>query len=184
MSKFTEMFKEKATQIAITSLSACLVIGVSAGAIVQSNNKKLETALNELSNALTTEITESSSETTTENTAESTTESTTVSTTRSTTTTTTEPAGDRTIQYLAEYEKITREYEKKKAELEEYTLFETLIRINDDANDEEKSLINEKNSSASSHNEKAKDALAKIKELDEQYKKDIENLKREYGIIE
>lgn len=180
MSKFKEFFKTKATQIAITAISASLVVGASAGVAIHNNNKKLEAALNELTNTTITEsVTESSSETTTESTTESTTE-----TTTKTTTTTTEPAGDRTIQYLAEYERITREYEKKRAELEEHTLLAPTRKISDYLSEEEKSSINQENSSANAHNEKVKDSLKKIRELDEQYEKDIENLKKEYGIIE
>lgn len=179
MNKLIDFLKAKSFEMAITSISVCLVVVVSAGAIVHSNNKKLEAVLNELSNSSTTEsVTESSSETTTEST-------TTVSTTekKKNITTTTEPAGDKTIQYLAEYERITKEYEKKRAELEGQTLLETTIKISDYLSEEEKSSIYEANSIAVIKSEKAKSAISEIKKLDEQYKKDIEQLKREYGII-
>lgn len=182
MSKFTEMFKAKATQIAITSVSACLVIGVSAGAIVHNNNKKLEAALNELTNTSATEsVTESSSETTTEPLTESTTASTTKAPTKASTT---EPAGDRTIQYLAEYERITNEYEKKRAELEEKDILVTMRTIPNDANDEEKASISEANSIAEIQEKEVDKVRKELDELEKQYEKDIENLKREYGIID
>lgn len=197
MSKFTEIFKAKATQIAITSLSACLVIGACAGVIVHNNNKKLEAALNELSNTSITEsISESSSETTTESTTESTTENTTVSTTVSTTkatvkkTTTTEPAGDKTIQYLAEYEKITNEYKKKRAELEakDVGVIVSTKPYLPNASDEERASISEANSEALSIAALQSEEVVKVRkeldELDAQYKKDIEHLKKKYGIIE
>ena len=55
MNKLIELLKAKALQIAITSVSVCIVVGASAGAIIHSNNEKLEAALNELSNSSTTE---------------------------------------------------------------------------------------------------------------------------------
>jgi len=213
MSKFTEFFKAKATQIAITAVSASLVIGASAGVAIHNNNKKLEAALHELSNTSTTEsVTESSSETTTE----STTESTTVSTTKKTTTTTTEPAGDRTIQYLAEYERITNEYEKKRAELTAKkkaiandTTSETLRdsptlnldELNGLPENEREEMIDKHSSDLLDWVEESKayeasvskqlneleaqeNAVQKqIDELDAQYKKDINALKIKYGII-
>ncbi len=194
MNKLMEFLKAKSLQIAITSVSVCLVVGVSAGAIIHSNNKKLETVLNELSNSSITEsITESSSETTTESTTESSTNvSTTVKKKITTTTTTTEPAGDRTIQYLAEYERITNEYEKKRAELEEQTQLYVsyTLRPFDGTPDEYESYslaekeMNEHNSKVAEKNTEAEKAKEKIDKLDTEYEKDIENLKREYGIIE
>lgn len=191
MSKFTEFFKAKATQIAITAVSASLVVGASAGVAIHNNNKKLEAALNELTSTTVTEsVTESSSET--ETTTESTTKSTTESTTKKTTTTTTEPAGDRTIQYLAEYEKITRKYEKERAELEELTQIYVgyTLRAFDGTPDEFESYslaekeMNEYNSKVAEQNAEAEKAIEKINKLDDEYKKDIENLKKEYGITE
>ncbi len=178
MSKFTEFFKAKATQIAITAVSASLVVGVSAGVAIHNNNKKLEAALNELTNTTITEsVTESSSETTTE----STTESTTASATK--TTTTTEPAGDRAIQYLAEYERIKREYEKKRDKLIPLTLMqEKLAYYGTDI--EESISVSEHNSLADECNAEAEKYKKQLDELNQQYQEDIENLKREYGIMD
>lgn len=188
MNKLTDFLKAKALQIAIASISVCIVVGASAGAIIHSNNKKLETVLNELSSSSTTEsVTESSSETTTE----STTVITTTENKKSiTTTTVTEPAGDRTIQYLAEYERITNEYEKKKADLEK-EIVDVIVStetIPNNASNEEKLSISAANSEALSNAalqvEKANKTREELDKLEAQYQNDIKNLKKEYGIID
>lgn len=114
MKKLLEFFSGKSTQISIISVALCLVIAVSAGVAIHNNNKRVENALNALSSTSTTEgVSESTGET--ETSTESTTETT--SKKQNKATTVTEPAGDRTAQYIAEYDKITREYEKKRSEL-------------------------------------------------------------------
>ena len=217
MKKLLEFFSGKSTQISIISVALCLVIAVSAGVAIHNNNKRVDNALNALSSTSTTEgVSESTGET--ETSTESTTETTSKKQNK-TTTTVTEPAGDRTAQYIAEYDKITREYEKKRSELaNQLNAGETATKAvttlgakptrriasyGDKKTQEEydkeyaSRLVEwEAESVSIEHNiseiqrieEEAKqktiNTQKQIDELDVKYEKDIENLKREHGIIE
>lgn len=211
MKKLLEFFSGKSTQISIISVALCLVIAVSAGVAIH-NNKRVENALNALSSTSTTEgVSESTgeTETSTESTTETTSKkqnkiTTTVTTSKKqnkTTTTVTEPAGDRTAQYIAEYNRITKEYEEQRARIESqgpphmpgHTNY---YRTHDKSNfktDEEyeshskevsehNSLLDRDYSEHCSNYEETK--KEKLKKLDEQYESDIRELKREFGIFE
>ncbi len=198
MKKLLKFFSGKSTQISIISVALCLVIAVSAGVAIHNNNKRVENALNALSSTSTTEgVSESTGET--ETSTESTTEATSKKQNK-TTTTVTEPAGDRTAQYIAEYNRITKEYEEKRARIEAFTVepdYTNFYRHTDAYNghgtkeqyESRCKEISEYNSSldndyierCSYYEESKKEQL---KELDEQYESDIRELKREFGIFE
>ncbi len=113
--KFLQFFTGKLSKsiyIAVASAVMCGVAVVTTVVVVHNNNQKLDTALESLNEQTATMAqTESATED--------------VSVTEGNNNTTTpaqaannEPAGDRALEYIAEYERITAEYEKKRAELE------------------------------------------------------------------
>ncbi|MCH5190477.1 MAG: hypothetical protein J1F37_07945, partial [Oscillospiraceae bacterium] len=202
MKKLLEFFTDKTLYISLASLGVCLIAVFSAVIVIHNNNKKLETALNALTDTET--VTESVGET--EPPAESSTEqltetesqseSLTANSTKAPAASTTEPAGDRSIQYLAEYEKLTSKYEKERKALVDKTVYEVLptkhpplIAVPADKNDpnyekamEELSRVNaevsEYNVSVEAHNKESKEQAEKyakqLDELDKQYQKDLE----------
>ncbi len=197
MKKLLEFFSGKSTQISIISVALCLVIAVSAGVAIHNNNKRVENALNALSSTSTTEgVSESTGET--ETSTESTTETTSKKQNK-TTATVTEPAGDRTAQYIAEYNRITKEYEEKRAQIEvaEPSLYTPGYKYTDAYNGHgtkeqyESSCkeISEYNSSLDrDYSELYSSCIEykeeRLKKLDEQYENDIRELKREFGIFD
>lgn len=196
MKKLLEFFSGKSTQISIISVALCLVIAVSAGVAIHNNNKRVDNALNALSSTSTTEgVSESTGET--ETSTESTTETTSKKQNK-TTTTVTEPAGDRTAQYIAEYNRITKEYEEKRAQIESWeSSYKPIYRHTDAYNghgtkeqyESRCKEISEYNSSVDADYSEHCSLLEEmekeqLKELDEQYESDIRELKREFGIFE
>ncbi|MEZ3496722.1 MAG: hypothetical protein K1V97_04055 [Lachnospiraceae bacterium] len=105
----------KAVYISIASAVVCGVVVITSTVIVHNNNKKIDSVLENL--AASESVAELSSESVTES----------VSDTDNTDSGVQakapngEPAGDKALQYLAEYDKLTEEYERKRAELEQQT---------------------------------------------------------------
>lgn len=111
--KFLQFFTGKLSKsiyIAVASAVVCGVAVITTVVIVHNNNQRLDTALESLNEQTATLAqTESATE------GVSVTEGN--DTTAPTQAANNEPAGDRALQYLAEYDRITAEYEKKRAEL-------------------------------------------------------------------
>lgn len=107
----------KTIYISIASAVVCGAVVITSIVIVHNNNQKIDSMQESLS-ALQENITELSSESATES----------VSNMGDTDSDAQakapngEPAGDKALQYLAEYDKLTKEYERKRAELAQETL--------------------------------------------------------------
>lgn len=116
-----------------------------------------------------------------------------------------EPAGDKALQYIKEYDKLTEEYERKKAELEAETsapnwdkVYKPMSIVRDwHETDEEYSLrqvqlekenescrIEWESESASveTQKEKADNSKKQLKQLEARYFQDVSALKARYGI--
>lgn len=112
--KFLQFFTGKLSKSIYIAVASAVVSGVAVittVVVVHNNNQRLDTALESLNEQTATMAqTESATED--------------VSVTEGNDTTVpaqaanNEPAGDRALEYIAEYERITAEYEKKRAELE------------------------------------------------------------------
>lgn len=103
----------KAAYIIAASAAICAVAVVSTVVVVHNNNQKLNTALESLS-ALTSE-----SENESESVTEPSTEAEQTQTVSAQAANGSSGGGDKAIQYLAEYNRLTEEYEKKRAALSE-----------------------------------------------------------------
>lgn len=103
----------KAAYIIAASAAICAVAVVSTVVVVHNNNQKLNTALESLS-ALTSE-----SENERESVTEPSTEAEQTQTVSAQAANGSSGGGDKAIQYLAEYNRLTEEYEKKRAALSE-----------------------------------------------------------------
>lgn len=103
----------KAAYIIAASAAVCAVAVVSTVVVVHNNNQKLNTALESLS-ALTSE-----SENESESVTEPSTEAEQTQTVSAQAANGSSGGGDKAIQYLAEYNRLTEEYEKKRAALSE-----------------------------------------------------------------
>lgn len=105
----------KSIYISIVAAVVCGAVVITSTVIVHNNNQKIDSVLESLT----------ASESVSESVAESVSES--VSNTGNTDSAVQakapngEPAGDKALQYLAEYNALTEEYERKKAELEQLT---------------------------------------------------------------
>lgn len=202
--KFLQFFTGKLSKsiyIAVASAVVCGVAVITTVVIVHNNNQKLDTALESL-NEQTATLTQT----------ESATEG--VSVTEGNDTTApvqaanNEPAGDRALEYLAEYNRITEEYEAKREELN--AQIPTLVDIylspepgkpNTDGYSpdvqekllavyeqslsewESESVRYEQQVQKNAEAEKLSQELQKqIDNLDAQYEKDIAALKARYGI--
>lgn len=116
-----------------------------------------------------------------------------------------EPAGDKALQYLAEYDKLTEEYERKRAELEKELKYvkepvkpkaQGVIRdpnISDEEYQREKEKVEKENesrmavyesecASVEKANQHSKEIEKQLDALDAQYEKDVAALKARYGI--
>ena len=114
--KFLAFFTGKAGKAAYmiaVSAAVCAVAVVSTVVVVHNNNQKLNTALESLS-ALTSE-----SENERESVTEPSTEAEQTQTVSAQAANGSSGGGDKAIQYLAEYNRLTEEYEKKRAALSE-----------------------------------------------------------------
>lgn len=113
----------KTIYISIASAVVCGAVVITSIVIVHNNNQKIDSMQESLS-ALQENITELSSESATES----------VSNMGDTDSDAQakapngEPAGDKALQYLAEYDKLTKEYERKRAELAQETLMTAIER--------------------------------------------------------
>lgn len=189
----------KAVYISIASAVVCGAVVITATVIVHNNNKKIDSVLESLT------ATESVAELSSENATES------VSNMGNTDLDTQvkapngEPAGDKALQYLAEYDKLTKEYERKRAELENkikpLVLLEDVagipkIPVDDDSENQvewEKEYaskvaeIESRNADKQKQNEIIEknnaDIQKQLSTLDTKYEKDIATLKSKYGIV-
>lgn len=103
----------KSIYIAIASAVVCGAVVITSTVIVHNNNQKIDSVLEGLSTS------ENVSELSSESLTESISASDNINTQQNSNS---EPAGDKALQYLAEYDKLTAEYEAKRAELAQETL--------------------------------------------------------------
>lgn len=109
--KFLQFFTGKmgkSVYIAAASAVVCVATVAGSTVAVHNHNQKIDAVLESLEQA------ESITETVTESTAESVSASSEVNTQQNANG---EPAGDKALQYIAEYDKLTAEYQSKRAEL-------------------------------------------------------------------
>lgn len=197
--KFLAFFTGKAGKAAYmiaASAAICAVAVVSTVVVVHNNNQKLNTALESLS-ALTSES-ESVTEPSTE--AEQTQAVSAQAANGSS------GGGDKAIQYLAEYNRLTEEYEKKRAALEQQTSVPEWNKVYADAvaaekpywesdeeyaqrlsevaaeNESRRNDYEAESASVAAVQEKANSAKSQLKKLEEQYQKDLAALKAKYGV--
>lgn len=202
--KFSQFFKGKMSKsVYISAVSAvlCGAVAITSTVIVHEKNKKIDSILNNtVSSGSTTEsviddteITVSDESKSAETSSEIAPNSsfTEIQFTKSTEKgTSTEPTNDNAIQYLKEYEKLTNEYNRKRSILEEQTqTYKHLTMKPFDKTDSnydelmsEYNDISKYNADVDEKNKKAEESIEQINDLDNQYKKDIENLKTKYGI--
>ena len=200
--KFLQFFTGKLSKsiyIAVASAVVCGAVVIGSAVAVHNHNQEIRTE-NTASESVTETVTESATED--------------VSITEWNDTTApaqaanNEPAGDRALEYLAEYNRITEEYERKRAELGKETAMSAGASSNDlhepqsraqiegEAAEEyatylkdyEKKLLEYEESSREAE-EKAAEERGRVEKvqqqidaLDAQYEKDIAALKAQYGI--
>lgn len=199
--KFLAFFTGKAGKAAYmiaASAAVCAVAVVSTVVVVHNNNQKLNTALESLS-ALTSQ---SESESVTEPSTEAE-QTQTVSAQAANSSSGGSKQEDKAIQYLAEYNRLTEEYEKKRAALEQQTSVPewnkvyaevTLLYWETDEEYEQgmsecasinESLRNDyeaESASVAAMQEKANAAKSQLEKLEAQYQKDLAALKAKYGV--
>lgn len=191
----------KAAYIIAASAAVCAVAVVSTVVVVHNNNQKLNTALESLS-ALTSE---SESESVTKPSTEA----------EQTQTGSAQAANgssggskqeDKAIQYLAEYNRLTEEYEKKRAALEQQTSVPNWNKVYSDdiavtklygetdeeykqrlsevaaENESRKNAYEAESASVAAVQEKANAAKTQLEKLEAQYQKDLAALKAKYGV--
>lgn len=189
----------KAAYIIAASAAVCAVAVVSTVVVVHNNNQKLNTALESLS-ALTSE-----SESVTEPSAEAE-QTQAVSAQAANSSSGGNKQEDKAIQYLAEYNRLTEEYEKKRAALEQQTSVPEWNKVYADAvaaekpywesdeeyaqrlsevaaeNESRRNDYEAESASVAAVQEKANSAKSQLKKLEEQYQKDLAALKAKYGV--
>lgn len=199
--KFSQFFKgkmSKSVYVSVVSAVLCGAVAVTSTVVVHNKNKKIDSILkNTVSSSSTTESVTESALSTENKSAETSSEIasnssfTKIQSTKSTEKlVNSEPANDNAIQYLKEHEKLTDEYNRKRSILEEQTqIYAHLTMEHFDETDSnynellsESNKVNEYNADVDKKNKKAEEAIEQINNLDNQYKKDIENLKTKYGI--
>lgn len=178
----------KSIYIAITSAVVCGAVVITSTVIVHNNNQKIDSVLEGLS----------ASENVSELSSENLTESVSTSDKNTQQNANGEPAGDKALQYLAEYDKLTNEYQKKREKLlsDNQNLLSILttdyhlqkaqvtgtaskdISLQAELDAEYESRKRELESQES----KAQEVQKQIDALDSQYEKDVEALKTRYGI--
>lgn len=152
----------KAVYISIAAAVVCGAVVITSTVIVHNNNHKIDSMQESLS-ALQENMTELSSEGVTES----------VSYTDNTDSGTQakapngEPAGDKALQYLAEYDKLTKEYERKRAELKQQTVRTAVKRVN--------SKLDEPVSRP-----RIPDGMGGYRESEEEYAQYLETFKKEH----
>ncbi len=102
----------KTIYISIVSAVVCGAVVITSTVIVHNNNQKIDSVLESLA------ASESVAELSSENATESIFDTDNTDSDAQAKASNGEPAGDKALQYLAEYNKLTEEYEKKRAELE------------------------------------------------------------------
>ncbi len=113
--KFLQFFTGKMSKSIYISIAAAVVCGavvITSVVVVHDKNKKMDAVLESLS------ASESVTETVTESVTESVSVSDNTESQPQAKAANNEPAGDKALQYLAEYDKLTAEYKAKRAELE------------------------------------------------------------------
>lgn len=178
----------KTIYISIASAVVCGAVVIPSAVAVYNNNQKMDKMQESLS-ALQETVTESVTETVTESVFDTdNTES-----SPQTKAPNGEPAGDKAVQYLAEYDKLTAEYQSKKSELEKelksikeptVPALQGVIK-SPNISDEEYQLVSKKveeedesrravyESECVSANQHSKEIEKQLKALDKQYEKDI-----------
>lgn len=121
--KFLQFFTGKLSKsiyIAVASAVVCGTTVVGSIIVVHNHNQEIQME-NTASESVTETVTESATENTTENTTEGVTETSSVTAGKNTTARTQaaniESTGERALQYIAEYDRITADYEAKRAAL-------------------------------------------------------------------
>lgn len=120
--KFLQFFTgkmSKSVYIAIASAVVCGAVVITSTVIVHNNNQKIDSVLEGLS----------ASENVSELSSENLTESVSTSDKNTQQNANGEPAGDKALQYLAEYDKLTAEYQAKRAELEKISNSAVLKKV-------------------------------------------------------
>ncbi len=113
--KFLQFFTGKMSKSIYISIAAAVVCGavvITSVVVVHNNNQKIDAVLESLS------ASESMTETVTESASENVSASDNTESQPQAKAANDEPAGDKALQYLAEYDKLTAEYQAKRAELE------------------------------------------------------------------
>lgn len=200
--KFLQFFTgkmSKAVYISIASAVVCGAVVITSTVIIHNNNQKIDSVLESLS------ASESVAELSSESVTESVSDVGNADSDAQAKATNGEPAGDKAVQYLAEYDKLTAEYQSKKAELEKELKYvkEPIIPalqgaikspdISDEeyllesrkveAEDESRMAIYESECvSVKAVNQHTKEVEKQITALDAQYEKDVAALKARYGI--
>lgn len=191
----------KAAYIIAASAAICAVAVVSTVVVVHNNNQKLNTALESLS-ALTSQ---SESESVTEPSTEAE-QTQAVSAQAANGSSGGSKQEDKAIQYLAEYNRLTEEYEKKRAALEQQTSVPEWNKVYADAvaaekpywesdeeyaqrlsevaaeNESRKNAYEAESASVAAVQEKANAAKSQLEKLEAQYQKDLAALKAKYGV--
>lgn len=196
----------KSIYIAIASAVVCGAVVITSTVIVHNNNQKIDSVLEGL--AASESVSESASESVTENISDTDN----INSQSQAKAPNGEPAGDKALQYLAEYDKLTAEYEAKRAELvkqrdsvpynlvtealrEAPTYSKSNVHVNwqeeyisdvhkwEDESRAYDASISVAVSQAKAQQEDRQSAVQKqIDELDAQYQKDISALKARYEI--
>lgn len=189
----------KSIYISIASAVVCGAVVITSTVIVHNNNQKIDSVLESLSES------ESVSELSSESASESVSASDEETIQSQAQTPNNEPAGDKALQYLAEYDKLTAEYQAKRAELTAKTIThvesprpqkpllnaglndssEDISRKQAELNSEyERILANWEESSSvlALEREQAELASSQLEQLKIQYEKDVSALKARYGI--
>ena len=197
--KFLQFFAGKmGKSVYIAAASAVVCVATVAGSMVavHNHNQKIDAVLESLEQA------ESITETVTESAEESVSASSEVNTQQNANG---EPEGDKALQYIAEYDKLTAEYQAKRAELEKELKYvkkpvepklQGVVKtpdISDEEYQREKEKVEKENesrmavyefecASVESVNQYTKEVEKQIAALNSQYQKDVSALKARYGI--
>lgn len=113
--KFLQFFTGKMSKSIYISIAAAVVCGavvITSAVVVHDKNQQVDAVLESLS------ASESMTESVSESAEESVSESSNTESNQQAQAANNEPAGDKALQYLAEYDKLTAEYQAKRAELE------------------------------------------------------------------
>lgn len=113
----------KSVYIAIASAVVCGAVVITSTVIVHNNNQKIDSVLEGLS--ASESVSESASESVTENVSDTDN----INSQPQAKAPNGEPAGDKALQYLAEYDKLTAEYQAKRAELEKISNSAVLKKV-------------------------------------------------------